>query len=458
MKHSIVILAAGQGTRMRSALPKVLHQLADKPLIGHVLDTALQLQPEAIYVVYGHAGEQVKTATAGYAAQYAVQYVEQAVQLGTGHAVMQVMPQIPDDHQVLVLYGDVPLIGLHTLQNMMQLAADSIGLLTVELDNPSGYGRIVRSPTRAVQRIVEEKDADVSLKKIKEINTGIISVPAATLRKCLSALNNDNAQGEYYLTDVISLAVQAGLNVHTFTPATLQEVQGVNDRVQLANLERYYQQQQALHLMRNGVTLRDPARFDVRGQVRSGQDVLIDVNVVLEGAVELGSGVSIGANCMIRNTKIADNVEILPNCVIEDAVIETGCRIGPFARIRPASHLGEQVHIGNFVEVKKSTVEKYSKINHLSYIGDCEVGSEVNIGAGTIVCNYDGANKHKTIIGDRVFVGSDTQLVAPLKIGADATIGAGSTITKNVENGHLALNRSAQKSIPNWQRPVKKKD
>lgn len=453
MNHSIVILAAGQGTRMRSALPKVLHLLAGKTLLAHVLDTALQLEPEAIYLVYGHGGEQVKAATAAYD----LHYVEQAEQLGTGHAVMQAMPQIPDNHQVMVLYGDVPLIDLATLQGMMHLDEDVLGLLTVELDDPTGYGRIVRSPAGAVQRIVEEKDADVSIRKIREINTGIMSMPAHNLRQCLSALKNDNAQGEYYLTDVIGLAVQAGLRVQTFTPDTLEEVQGINDRVQLAMMERYYQQQQALQLMRNGVTLRDPERLDVRGELTTGRDLLIDINVVLEGNVELGNGVHIGANCVIRHAKIADNVEILPNCVIENAVIEAGCRIGPFARIRPDTHLAEQVHIGNFVEVKKSTVEKGSKINHLSYIGDSEVGSEVNIGAGTITCNYDGANKHKTIIGDRAFIGSDTQLVAPVEVGADATIGAGATITKNVEAGHLALSRAPQKSLAGWQRPVKKK-
>jgi len=453
VKHSIVILAAGQGTRMRSALPKVLHPLADKPLIRHVLDTALQLKPENIYLVYGHGGELVKAATA----EYAVRYVEQAEQLGTGHAVMQAMPEIPDDHQVMVLYGDVPLIGLETLQSMMQLTDDTLGLLTVELEQPTGYGRIVRTLDGKVQRIVEEKDADVSIKKIKEINTGIMSVPAGRLHQWLAGLKNDNAQGEYYLTDVISLAVQAGLTVQTFTPETLEEVQGVNDHIQLSTLERYYQNQQALNLMRNGVTLRDPARIDVRGELTTGQDVLIDVNVVLEGKVELGERVNIAANCVIRNAKIGNDVEILPHSVIEDAVVETGCRIGPFARIRPDTHLAEHVHIGNFVEVKKSTVAQGSKINHLSYVGDSEVGSEVNIGAGTITCNYDGANKHKTIIGDRAFIGSDTQLVAPVNIGADVTIGAGATITKNVESGCLALTRSPQKSIPNWPRPVKKK-
>ncbi len=451
MKHSIIVLAAGQGTRMRSDLPKVLHPLAGKSLIEHVLDAASQLLPEQLYLVYGHGGEQVKQATSAYA----VRYVEQSTQLGTGHAVMQAMPQIPDDHRVMVLYGDVPLISLHTLQQMAQLS-DALGLLTVKLENPSGYGRIVRTLDDQVLRIVEEKDADISIKKIKEVNTGIMSVPAALLRQWLSALKNDNAQGEYYLTDVISLAVQAGIKVQTFTPTTLEEVQGVNDRIQLAELERYYQRQQAHELMRNGVTLRDPARFDVRGSLETGRDLLIDINVLLEGRVKLGNRVKIGANCVIRNAQIADDVEILPNCVIEGATIESGCRIGPFARIRPETHLAAKVHVGNFVEIKQSTVAQGSKINHLSYVGDSEVGSQVNIGAGTITCNYDGANKHKTLIGDQVFIGSNTQLVAPVEIGAGATIGAGSTITRNVAPGDLALTRSPQKSIPNWQRPVKK--
>jgi len=451
VKHSIIVLAAGQGTRMRSDLPKVLHPLAGKSLIEHVLDAASQLLPEQLYLVYGHGGEQVKQATSAYA----VRYVEQSTQLGTGHAVMQAMPQIPDDHRVMVLYGDVPLISLHTLQQMAQLS-DALGLLTVKLENPSGYGRIVRTLDDQVLRIVEEKDADISIKKIKEVNTGIMSVPAALLRQWLSALKNDNAQGEYYLTDVISLAVQAGIKVQTFTPTTLEEVQGVNDRIQLAELERYYQRQQAHELMRNGVTLRDPARFDVRGSLETGRDLLIDINVLLEGRVKLGNRVKIGANCVIRNAQIADDVEILPNCVIEGATIESGCRIGPFARIRPETHLAAKVHVGNFVEIKQSTVAQGSKINHLSYVGDSEVGSQVNIGAGTITCNYDGANKHKTLIGDQVFIGSNTQLVAPVEIGAGATIGAGSTITRNVAPGDLALTRSPQKSIPNWQRPVKK--
>ncbi len=453
MKYSIVVLAAGQGTRMCSDLPKVLHPLADKSLVEHVLDTAVQLTPDCIYLVYGHGGELVKAATA----HYALSYIEQTERLGTGHAVMQAMPDIPDNHQVMVLYGDVPLTKLETLQKMMQLPANTLGLLTVKLDNPTGYGRIVRTLDHKVSRIVEEKDADVSIKKIKEVNTGIMTVPAVHLRQWLSALKNDNAQNEYYLTDVISQAVEAGMTVQTFEPDTLEEVQGVNDRIQLAALEGYHRQQCAMALMRKGVTLRDPARIDVRGSLSTGQDVLIDVNVLFEGEVTLGHRVKIGANTVIRNTRIGDDVEILPNCVIEEAVIDAACRIGPFSRIRPDTHLSTQVHVGNFVEIKKSSVAQGTKISHLSYIGDSEVGAEVNIGAGTITCNYDGANKHKTIIGDHVFVGSDTQLVAPVEIGEGATIGAGATITRKVEAGHLAITRSPQKTIPNWQRPVKVK-
>lgn len=453
MKLSIIILAAGLGKRMYSDLPKVLHKLADKPLIRHVLDTALVLRPDSIHIVYGHKGEQVREAIANSN----INWVEQAQQLGTGHAVAQAMPNIADDAMVLVLCGDVPLISSATLQGLCSQAdANNLGVLTVELDNPQGYGRIVRNALGLVERIVEEKDADISIKKIKEVNTGIFIVPAVHLRRWLASLKNDNAQGEYYLTDIIALAVLENLPIHSTSSREVYEVLGVNNRLHLATLERYYQSQQVNRLMLAGVTVRDPARLDIRGTVQAGHDVSIDVNVIFEGEITLGNGVKIGPHSVIRNAQIGDDVEILSHCVIENVVIGTGCRIGPFARLRPDTVLAEQVHIGNFVEVKKSTVAQGSKINHLSYVGDSEVGSNVNIGAGTITCNYDGANKHKTIIGDRAFIGSDTQLVAPVTVGTGATIGAGSTITRDTKSDALTLSRTPQKTISGWQRPTKK--
>ncbi|MDM8547161.1 bifunctional UDP-N-acetylglucosamine diphosphorylase/glucosamine-1-phosphate N-acetyltransferase GlmU [Candidatus Venteria ishoeyi] len=453
MKLSIIILAAGQGTRMRSSLPKVLHPLAGRPLLHHVLETAEQLNPETIYVVYGHGGEHVCDSVQ----EKNIQMVAQMQQLGTGHAVDQVMPSIPDDHQVLVLYGDVPLTRMETLQAMTTEAGQNLSLLTVMLDDPSGYGRIVRNQQQQVQAIVEQKDADTQTLKIKEANTGMLRAPAQQLRQWLQQLENNNAQQEYYLTDIIAMAVADGCDINTLQPQQIEEVQGVNNRQQLAELERFYQYQQAEQLMLAGVTLLDPARFDLRGQVKTGLDVSIDINVVLEGQVTLGDRVQIGANSVIKNAVIGDDVIILPNCVIEDAVIENQCQIGPFSRIRPDTHLAAQVKVGNFVEIKKSQVASGSKISHLSYIGDTEMGKDVNIGAGTITCNYDGANKYKTIIGDRAFIGSDTQLVAPVTVGAGATIGAGSTITHDAPAETLSLSRSPQKFREGWQRPVKKK-
>lgn len=454
MKLSIVILAAGQGKRMYSDLPKVLHVLADKPLLSHVIDRALTLQPESIYLVYGHGGEQVRATLK----EAPVNWVAQTPPLGTGHAVAQALPYIAEEAMVLVLYGDVPLISSATLQKLCSLAdANSLALLTVELADPSGYGRIVRNTKGAVERIVEEKDAAANLKLIKEVNTGILIAPAARLRRWLASLTNNNAQGEYYLTDIIALAVQERLPIHTTIPSDVYEVMGVNDRVQLATLERYYQSQQVNQLMLAGVTVRDPGRLDIRGTVQVGRDVTIDVNVLLEGHIVLGNRVKIGPQTVIRDTQIGDDVEILPNCVIEEVVIGAHCRIGPFARLRPETVLAEHVHIGNFVEVKKSSVASKSKINHLSYIGDTVVGSEVNIGAGTITCNYDGANKHKTVIGDRAFIGSDTQLVAPVTVGAGATIGAGTTVTQDTPPEALTLSRVKQTTVPGWQRPTKKK-
>jgi bifunctional UDP-N-acetylglucosamine pyrophosphorylase / glucosamine-1-phosphate N-acetyltransferase len=453
MKLSIIILAAGLGKRMHSDIPKVLHRIADKPIIRHVVDSASALQADSIHIVYGHGGTQVRETLA----DTDVFWVEQAQQLGTGHAVAQAMPQIADDAMVLVVYGDVPLIRVETLQTLSsQVDSQSLGVLTVELEQPQGYGRIVRNSDGQVECIVEEKDATASQKEIQEINTGILIAPAAHLRRWLASLNNNNAKGEYYLTDIIAQAVQENLPIHTTHPVDVHEVLGINDRVQLSTLERYYQTQQVNQLMLAGATVCDPARLDIRGTVKTGRDVSIDINVILEGEITLGNRVKIGPHTVIRNAIIADDVEILSHCVIENVVIGKQCRIGPFARLRPDTVLAEQVHIGNFVELKKSTVAQGSKINHLSYIGDSEVGSEVNIGAGTITCNYDGANKYKTIIGDKAFIGSDSQLVAPVTVGAGATIGAGSTITKNTPPDALTLTRTPQKTLSGWKRPRKK--
>ena len=454
MKLRIVILAAGQGTRMRSVVPKVLHLLGGKPLLAHVIDAARQLKPESIHVVYGHGGDQVREALA----EAPVEWVEQAEQLGTGHAVDQVMPLIGDDGVVLVLYGDVPLITPATLMRMVEQAGrDTLAVLTAKLDNPFGYGRIVRGANGKLVDIVEQKDASEEQLRVSEVNTGFLAVPAVLLRDWLTRLDNRNAQGEYYLTDIVAMAVDDSVDVDSIRAGNIDEILGVNDRVQLAHLERVYQRRQAEALMRSGVTLADPARFDLRGELAAGNDSFIDINVVFEGRVTLGARVRIGPNCIIRNASLGDDVEVLANSVIDDAAIGHACRIGPFARIRPETELGEGVHVGNFVELKKSRVAAGSKINHLSYIGDTHMGSGVNVGAGTITCNYDGANKHLTEIGNDVFIGSDTQLVAPVKVGDGATIGAGTTITRDVPPDRLTLSRSPQKTIEGWQRPVKKK-
>jgi bifunctional UDP-N-acetylglucosamine pyrophosphorylase/glucosamine-1-phosphate N-acetyltransferase len=455
MKLGVVILAAGQGTRMRSSLPKVLHKLAGRPLLQHVISTAGALEPEQIVVVYGHGGEQVPAALSADG----LTWVEQAEQLGTGHAVEQALPALKDADRVLVLYGDVPLTEVSTLSALIDAAADTdLALLTVELENPTGYGRIVRAQNGSIQRIVEQKDAAPEELAIREINTGILVADRARLEQWIERLENDNAQGEFYLTDIVEAAVKEGIEVRSAQPADFDEVKGVNDRMQLAELERHYQRRQAQQLMRQGVTLRDPARFDLRGTLSVGQDVEIDINVLLEGDISLGDGVRIGANTVIRNSSIAADTQINENCVIEQATIGQKCLIGPFTRMRPNAVLAESVRIGNFVEVKKSNIGEGSKINHLSYVGDTSVGKAVNIGAGTITCNYDGANKHQTIIGDNAFIGSDTQLVAPVEVGAGATIGAGSTITQNAPPETLSLSRSKQVSLKGWRRPVKKKD
>jgi bifunctional UDP-N-acetylglucosamine pyrophosphorylase/glucosamine-1-phosphate N-acetyltransferase len=453
MQLGVVILAAGQGTRMRSALPKVLHRLAGKPLLGHVIDCARALSPLEIVVVYGHRGEQVRAA---FADQPDLRWAEQAEQLGTGHAVAQALPHLAAAEQVLVLYADVPLTRPETLQALLEAASHGVGLLTETLDDPTGYGRIVRNQGGRVQRIVEHKDANPEELTIREVNTGIMAMPRSALARWMDGLSNSNAQGEYYLTDVLGMAVAEGYDVQVRQPASPLEAEGVNNRLQLAALERAHQQRLAAQLMLDGVTLRDPARFDLRGRVEHGEDVELDVNVLLEGVVVLGDRVCIGANCVLRNARIDDDVQIHENCVIEDAHIGPGSRVGPFARLRPGADLVKGAHIGNFVEVKQSVIGSGSKVNHLSYIGDTEIGAGVNIGAGTITCNYDGANKHRTVIADRAFIGSNTALVAPVTVGPNATIGAGSVISKDAPPDKLTLTRAKQVSV-DWQRPTKKR-
>lgn len=450
----VVILAAGKGTRMRSSLPKVLHPLAGYSLLEHVIHTAFSLKPKEIRVVYGHGGEIVPETLS----HLDVKWVKQEEQLGTGHAVKQALPDIPDEAEVLVLYGDVPLTYPSTLSELIKTGNGSahIALLTAVLDNPMGYGRIIRNQKQDVTHIVEQKDANDAELLVNEVNTGILSAPSDYLNKWLNNLSNNNAQGEYYLTDIISMAVQDGLSVDTHSAENEYEMLGVNDKLQLANLERQYQLLQAENLMREGVTLRDPARIDVRGTLSVGQDVVIDVNCLFEGDVSLGEGVSIGPNCVLKDVSVSSGTVIKANSVLENARIGAGCHIGPFARIRPETELADHVHIGNFVEIKKAIVSEGSKINHLSYVGDAKVGKCVNIGAGTITCNYDGANKYLTEIGDNAFIGSDSQLVAPVKVGAGATIGAGSTITKDTADDKLTLSRSKQITLENWTRPTKK--
>jgi bifunctional UDP-N-acetylglucosamine pyrophosphorylase/glucosamine-1-phosphate N-acetyltransferase len=454
MPLSIVILAAGQGKRMKSDLPKVLQSLAGRPILAHVLEAAKALQAAAIHVVYGHGGERVREALA----TEPVNWVLQAEQLGTGHAVAQAMPAIPDDHDVLVLFGDVPLVRAPTIANLAaQASARSIGLLTVQLVDPSGYGRIVRDGAGNVVRIVEQKDANTKERAIREINTGLMSAPAKALRKWLAALRNDNAQGEYYLSDIIVAAVRDGLRVNAVMAPTEMEVMGVNDKVQLAQLEAALRADKAKQLMLDGVTLADPLRVDVRGTLRTGRDVYIDVNAVFVGDVELGDRVRIGPNCYLKDCRIEADAQIHPNSVMEGAVVGARSLIGPFARLRPQSVLHEDVHIGNFVEVKKSEIGAGSKANHLTYLGDASVGRKVNVGAGTVTVNYDGVNKHRTEIGDNAFIGSGSMLVAPVKIGANANTGAGSTITKDAPEGKLTVGRARQVTIEGWKRPEKKK-
>ena len=454
MPVTVVVLAAGQGRRMNSALPKVLQPLAGRPLLKHVIDTARSLEPTDIHVVYGHGGDRVREALANEP----VTWVLQAEQLGTGHAVKQALPGIADDHLVLILYGDVPLTRRETLLELVKLASkNSMSLLTMQLDDPTGYGRIVRDKRGQVKRIVEQKDATRKELRIGECNTGIMVVPGKRLKKWVGKLKNGNAQREYYLTDIVAMAVKDKVKVNPLIAPNAIEALGANDKQQLAQLEAARRATVARELMLAGVTLADPARVDVRGTLVHGTDVFIDVNVVFEGDVVLGDRVHIGPNCVIRNSRIGNDTEVFPCCVIDSATIGANCNIGPFARFRPTSTLADEVHIGNFVEVKNSQMGHGSKANHLAYVGDATVGSRVNIGAGTIVANYDGANKHRTIIEDDVHTGSNSVLVAPITIEKGATIAAGSTVTHHVPGGKLTIARARQTTIENWQRPVKQK-
>ncbi len=454
MPLSAVILAAGKGKRMRSSLPKVMHTLAGKTLLAHVYDTACLLSCDDIHIVYGHEGDQLRKAHGTFDARW----VRQERQLGTGHAVLQVIDSIPATHHVIVLYGDVPLVTEHTLATLVDTAGETgFSLLTSHLDDPAGYGRVVRNEAGQILRIVEEKDADDGEKLLREINTGMMVVRADLLKKWLGMLTDDNAQREYLLTDIVGHAVSGDVDIRSVNPSSVMEIKGVNDRAQLAELERHYQLIQARKLMSQGVTLADPARFDLRGSLVTGEDVFIDINAVIEGEVSMGNHVSIGPNCVIRDSRIDDSATISANCVIDNAVVGKRNRIGPFARIRPGSRLDEDVRVGNFVEIKQSDIGRGTKANHLSYIGDSEVGERVNVGAGAITCNYDGVEKHKTIIGDDVFIGSNTELIAPLRINDGATIAAGATISKDVEADALAMSKREAKVVKGWKRNKKRK-
>jgi bifunctional UDP-N-acetylglucosamine pyrophosphorylase/glucosamine-1-phosphate N-acetyltransferase len=450
---SVVILAAGQGKRMKSDLPKVLQPLAGRPLLKHVIDCARELEPTSIHVVYGHGGDRVREALKAEQ----VSWVLQAEQLGTGHAVMQAAPALQDSDVVLVLYGDVPLIQAATLNELLSLAnAKSMSLLTVMLPDPTGYGRVVRDGRGQVQKVVEQKDASQKELAICECNTGVMAMQAKLLKSWLTRLSNDNAQGEYYLTDIVAMAVKDGVKVNPLVAPTAAEVLGVNDKVQLAEVEGALRQRKARELMLAGATIVDPARIDIRGDVKVGKDVYIDINVVLEGKVTLGDRTRIGPHCVIRDCEIGEGAEVFPNSVLERATVGADCHIGPFARLRPGTNLARGVHIGNYVEVKNTRIAAGSKANHLTYLGDSIIGAGVNVGAGTITCNYDGVNKSQTQIDDGAFIGSGTMLVAPVKVGARATIGAGSTITKDAPAGQLTLGRAKQITVEGWKRPEKK--
>lgn len=448
----IIILAAGQGKRMHSKLPKVLHTLAGIPLLQHVLSTAEKLSAGKIHIVYGHGGEAVINAVQ----HEKINWVKQEEQLGTAHAVMQAMPFVGKSSQVLILFGDVPLISHTTLEQLLvSVPKHGAAILTAFFDDPTGFGRILRNDNNEITAIVEEKDATPEQQKIKEINTGMLVAPASVLNDYLPKINKKNAQKEYYLTHLPELLVNDNKIINWITTHTIEEVQGVNNKKQLAELERFYQQKLVNNLMIQGVTVKDPNRLDIRGTVETGMDVAIDINVILEGQISIGTDTMIGANTVLRNVRIGERVIIKENCVIEDCVIDDDCIVGPFARIRPETHLQSGAHVGNFVEVKKSTIGKSSKVCHLSYIGDCTIGKNVNIGAGTITCNYDGANKHPTVIEDEVFIGSGTELVAPVRIEQGATVGAGSTVTRDAPANQLTVARARQCSITGWRRPEK---
>jgi bifunctional UDP-N-acetylglucosamine pyrophosphorylase/glucosamine-1-phosphate N-acetyltransferase len=450
----VVILAAGQGRRMHSDVPKVAHALAGRPLLAHVIESARSLDPQRLCIVVGHGADLVRERVPAPGASWALQ----ASQLGTGHAVMQAIPSLAPGGTVLVLYGDVPLIAPHTLRSLVEAAGGGkLAILTQDLGNPKGYGRIVRDTAGRVARIVEEKDANAAERTIREVNTGIVAAPRERLEAWLARLSNDNAQGEYYLTDIVAAAVADGVPVEVRQPAATYECLGVNSKSDLAALERRFQMNKAESLLESGVTLADPARIDVRGELSCGRDVSIDVNCIFEGKVVLGDGVRVGANCILRDVTVGAGTEVKPFSLLEEASVGKNARIGPYARIRPGTELADEVHIGNFVEVKASRIGARSKANHLAYVGDSTVGADVNIGAGTITCNYDGANKHRTVIEDGVHIGSDVQLVAPVTVGKGATIGAGATITKDVPPGGLTLTEKKQVSKPDWQRPRKKK-
>lgn len=453
-KLTIIILAAGKGKRMSSGVPKVLHTLAGIPLLEHVINTAKNLKPDHIYVVYGNGGQEVRERILGHD----IEWIQQKEALGTGHAVMQVLPHLQAEQQVLILYGDVPLISATTLRALIKNKnPHGLGILVTEFDNPTGFGRIIRDESKNILSIVEEKDTTSDQKKIKEINTGIMFVSAQHLKKWLPKLSNHgNAQSEYYLTDVVAMAVGDGVSVHGSLADCPEEVRGVNNLVELAHLEHFYQRKKAHELLMQGIRIMDSDRFDLRGNLIAGQDTLIDINVVIEGNVTIGERCTIGPNVVLRNVTLGDDVTIEPNCVIEDAIIAKECTIGPFARIRPGTKLDEKVRVGNFVEVKNTQMGKHSKANHLSYLGDTQIGEDVNIGAGVITVNYDGANKHQTIIEDYAFIGCDSQLIAPVVIGKNATIGAGSTITQDAPKDELTIARSKQQTISGWQRPKKK--
>ncbi len=455
---NIVILAAGMGKRMKSNLPKVLHEIAGRPMLSHVLDGTSSLQPDSVTVVVGHGADTVKAA---YQDRPGLQFALQQPQLGTGHAVMQALPflkgEASEGDVTLILYGDVPLVQPETLARLLQARGQGLAILTETLADPTGYGRIVRDAQGHVKAIVEHKDASDAQRQIKEVNTGMMAAPTAALKRWLANLKNENAQGEYYLTDIIGMAVSEGMPVSTAQPAAAYETLGVNSRLQQAELERKWQAELARRQLEAGVTLADPSRFDQRGVLECGQDVFIDVGCVFEGVVKLGDGVRVGAHCVLRDVTIGDGSRIDSHCHLHGAQVGRHAQVGPYARLRPGARLADRSHVGNFVEIKNTTLGEDSKANHLAYVGDADVGARVNIGAGTITCNYDGVNKHRTVIGDDAFIGSDTQLVAPVTVGRGATLGAGTTLTKDAPDNQLTISRTRQTSIAGWQRPVKKK-